>query len=84
MQSGDPIKAPASAPAGGTIEVTIQSGSTEVWISVPGQPYRQVTLPKSGKLSIAVPNTPGEFLEINVVHGNVVKGISIPIIAPSL
>ncbi|MEC9047971.1 MAG: hypothetical protein VYA51_08155 [Planctomycetota bacterium] len=83
MQSGHPIQAPSTAPAGGTVDVTIQSSHREVWLDVPGEPYRLVKVPKSGKLTIAVPNAPGEVLSVSVVTGAVVKTALISIVAPS-
>ena len=83
MQSGHPIHAPSTAPAGGTVDVTIQSSHQEVWLDVPGEPYRLVKVPKSGKLAIAVPNAPGEVLTVSVVTGAVVETVLISIVAPS-
>ena len=83
MQSGNPIQAPSTAPAGGTVEVTIKSRATEVWVSVPGEPYRKVQVPKSRKITISVPNTPGEVINVNAVRGSEVKGVLISIVAPS-
>lgn len=82
MQSGNPIQAPQTAPAGGSVEVRIQDTASSVWVQVPGEPYRQVKVPKSRKITIPVPNAPGEIIEVNVERGGTVRGVSI-VIVPS-
>ena len=83
MQSGNPVQAPSSAPAGGTVVVKIKSNAGDVWVDVPGEPYRQIKVPKSGKVVIPVPNAPGEVISVRVVRGAEVTGVLIPIVAPT-
>ena len=63
------------------MDVTIQS-SHQALLDVPGEPYRLVKVPKSGKLT-KLPNAPGEVLSVSVVTGAVVKTALISIVAPS-
>jgi len=83
MQSGNPIQAPAHAPAGGTVEVQVESSVSQIWVQLPGEDYVLMKVPKSGKVTLDVPNTPGEIIEVNVRRGGSVVGVSIVIVAPT-
>ena len=63
--------------------ITVRGGHQEVWIDAPGEPYRRQQAPKSGKVTIPVPNTPGEVIAVSVVRGNDVQTVLITIVAPS-
>lgn len=84
MQSGNRIQGPSVAAAGGTVEITLTRGDREVWVDNGGP--NNVTRHHVGpdrKVTVPVPNTPGEYLFVTVVHGSDVTTITIPIIAPS-
>ena len=84
MQGGNRIQGPSTASAGGTIEITLTRGDREVWVDN-GAP-NSVTRYQAGpnrKVTVSVPNTPGEYLFVTVRHGSDVTTITIPIIAPS-
>jgi len=85
MQGGNRIQGPPTAPAGGTIEITLSNQSDrEVWVE--GGAPNNTTRHKVGpdrKVTVSVPNAPGEFLVVTVVRGSNVTAIYIPIIAPS-
>ncbi len=83
MQSGQVLKAPSTAPAGGAVQVTVQAGVHEVWVDAPGAPYRKQRVPRSGRVTIAVPNAPGEVIAVSVVRGAVVQTVLISIVAPA-
>ena len=70
MQGGNRIQGPSAAPAGGTIEVTLNNVSDNaVWVS--GGAPNNITRYKVGptrKVTVSVPNAPGEMLFDQVVH----------------
>ena len=86
MQGGSRIQGPPTAPAGGTIEVTLNDVS-DTKLVVSGGGAGNVTRHKVGpnrKVTVQVPNTPGEILVITVEHrdGNFTT-IYIPITSTS-
>ena len=85
MQGGNRIQGPSSAPAGGTIEVTLNNKSDNaVWVSggAPNNITRYKVGP-NGKVTVSVPNTPGEFLFVTVEHGGTFTTLLIPITSTS-
>ena len=86
MQGGSRIQGPPTANAGGTIEVTLNDISDkEIWIG--GGTSNDSTPHKVGpnrKVTVQVPNAPGEVLVITVEHrdGNFTT-IYIPITSTS-
>ena len=84
MQGGNRIQGPPAATAGGTIEVTLTRGDAEV--SVSGGGPNSLTKYKVGptrKVTVPVPNTPGEFLFVTVEHGGTFTTLLIPITSTS-
>ena len=85
MQGGNRIQGPSAAPAGGTIEVMLNNKSdSEVSVSNGGaNDLTNYKAGPNGKVTVSVPNTPGEVLVITVEHGGNFTSLLIPIVAPS-
>jgi hypothetical protein len=83
LQGGDGIRGPATAPAGGTVEIEIGSNDKVVWVnSGPGN-LSEYRVPPSKKITVPVPATPGEVMAITVGKGLSKRSILITIVAPS-
>ena len=85
MQGGSRIQGPSTAEAGGSVEITLNDVSDkEVWVEggAPNNSTRHKVGPDR-KVTVSVPNAPGEILVVTVVHGSNVTAIYIPIVAPS-
>jgi hypothetical protein len=84
MQGGNRIQGPSTAPAGGNIEVTLTRGDAGVSVSNGGQnSLTNYKVGPNGKVTVSVPNTPGEFLFVTVEHGGNFTTIYIPITSTS-
>ena len=82
----DPVlKAPLSAPAGGTVQVQISDSKvTEVFVSGPSSPppLRYPVSP-NGRVEIPVPNEAGETLTVMVSLDERIVTADIDIVAPA-
>ena len=84
MQGGNRIQGPPTATAGGTIEVTLTRGDAEVSVSNGGpNSLTNYKAGPTGKVTVSVPNTPGEVLFVTVEHGGNFTTIYIPITSTS-
>ena len=85
MQGGNRIQGPSTAEAGGTIEVTLNDVSDTKLVVSGGGPNSLTNYKAgpNGKVTVSVPNTPGEILAITVEHGGNFTTIYIPITSTS-
>jgi len=83
-QSGEGLKGPSTAPAGGTIEISVGPNETTVEVSMggPGAPA-SLKVPPSKKVTIPVPSLPGEVMAVTVGTGFATRTILITIVASS-
>jgi hypothetical protein len=84
MQDPQPRIGVASvAPAGGTLTIKLNNpGDSEVIIRM-GASIQKYKVGKDRKVTVPVPNLPGEYLIVTVVHGMDVTAVPVLIIAPS-
>lgn len=82
IQGSQGIRAPSSAPAGGTVEVTVSSGDREIWVSSGPNSLTRHRVPPNRRVTIPVPNLPGEVISVSTVNGSTVRTVLITIVAP--
>ncbi len=83
-QNGEGLKGPTTAPAGGTVEISVGPNEMSVGVSMGGSGSpTSLPVPPNKKVTIPVPSLPGEVIAVTVGTGFRVRTILITIVAPS-
>lgn len=82
-QGDQGIKAPATAEAGGTIEVSVGPNDTTIEVSMGGaDDVKTYDIPSSKTVTISIPNAPGYVVSLAVGKGLAKKIVYVEIVAP--
>ena len=82
-QGGEGIKAPTTAPAGGTIDVGVGPNDTEIQVSMgSADDVKTYDIPPSKTVTIPIPNEPGAVVSLAVGKGFSKRIVYVLIVAP--